>query len=50
MREKKIFLIRHAESEANVGGVFEHKHTIKITENGKQQSEDLAEILSKDFT
>ena len=44
---KKIILIRHAESESNVGGVFEHTHTIKITENGKQQAKELAEILDK---
>ena len=44
---KKIILIRHAESESNVGGVFEHTHTIKITENGKQQANELAEILDK---
>lgn len=45
---KKIFLIRHAESEANVGGTFhEHKHTIKITEEGKRQAQELKEILEK---
>ena len=44
---KKIFLIRHAESESNAGGVFEHKNIIKITETGKKQAQDLAEILDK---
>lgn len=45
---KKILFIRHAESEGNVGDiVFPHGHVIKITEKGKKQSTDLAEILDK---
>lgn len=43
----KVYLIRHAESESNTGGVFEHQNTIKITENGKKQAEILALALEK---
>lgn len=43
---KKIFLIRHAESESNAGGIYEHNYLVKITEKGKQQAKDLVEILS----
>jgi broad specificity phosphatase PhoE len=42
---KKIFLIRHAESEGNVGGYFEESHNIPLTEVGKRQAEDLVEIV-----
>ena len=38
---KKIVLIRHAESESNIGGVYEHQNVVKITENGKKQAESL---------
>ncbi len=41
----KVILIRHAESESNVGGVFEHQHTVKITSKGKTQAKDLSEVL-----
>jgi broad specificity phosphatase PhoE len=44
---QKIILIRHAESEANVGEVIEHKNIVRITEKGKKQAEDLAEILDE---
>ena len=45
---KKIILIRHAESEANLGDkILPHDNIIKITENGKKQAEDLREILDK---
>lgn len=44
---KKIYLIRHAESESNVGGIFEHNKLVKLTENGKQQARDLVEVLEK---
>jgi broad specificity phosphatase PhoE len=44
---KKIFLIRHAESEANVGIPQKHIHNIVITENGRQQASDLAESLER---
>lgn len=44
---KKIFLIRHAESEANVGGIFEHNRLVKLSENGRQQAKDLVEVLEK---
>ena len=45
---KKIILIRHAESEANVGDkIFPHDNIIKITENGKRQAEVLMEILDR---
>lgn len=43
----KVFLIRHAESESNIGGVFEHQNTIKITHLGKKQAEGLLEVLEK---
>lgn len=45
MKVKKIILIRHAESEANAGGIFEHSHIVKITEKGKRQAEDLVEVI-----
>lgn len=44
---KKIVLIRHAESESNIGGVYEHQNVVKITENGKEQAESLAMAMSK---
>lgn len=44
---KKIFLIRHAESEANVGIPQKYVHNIVITENGRQQASDLAESLER---
>lgn len=45
---KKIVLIRHAESEANVGDkILPHDNIIKITQNGKKQSEELVEVLEK---
>lgn len=47
MHMRKIYLIRHAESEANVGGVFMNSNNITITEKGKKQAEDLKEILEK---
>ena len=43
----KVFLIRHAESESNIGKVFVHQNTIKITQKGKQQAADLLEVLEK---
>ncbi len=44
---RKIFLVRHAESEANIGVDVLHNHTIKITELGKQQAKDLVELIEK---
>lgn len=41
----KIFIIRHAESQTNIGGIFEHKNIVKLTKNGKKQAEKLSEIL-----
>ncbi len=43
----KVILIRHAESESNIGIVFRHQNIIKITENGIKQANDLLEILDK---
>lgn len=43
----KVLLIRHAESESNIGGVFEHQNVVKITDNVKKQAEDLLEVLNK---
>lgn len=43
----KVFLIRHAESKSNVGGVFEHQNIITITDEGKKQAEKLSEILGR---
>jgi broad specificity phosphatase PhoE len=44
---KKIFLIRHAESEANAGGVFEFSNIVRLTDTGKQQAVELIGKLSK---
>ena len=44
---KKILLIRHAESEANAGGIFVYTHIVKITETGKKQAEKLKDVLDK---
>jgi broad specificity phosphatase PhoE len=45
---KKIILIRHAESQANVQKeLFRYSNIIKITENGRQQAKDLVEVLEK---
>lgn len=45
---KKVFLIRHAESEANVSKtVFPYDNIIKLTENGKKQAKDLCEVIEK---
>ena len=45
---KKIILIRHGESQANVQKeLFRYSDTIKITEKGKQQADELVEILEK---
>lgn len=43
----KVLLIRHAESESNIGGVFEHQNIVKITDNGKKQAEVLSDVLNK---
>lgn len=43
----KVFIIRHAESQTNIGGIFEHKNIVKLTENGKKQAEKLSETLKK---
>ncbi|MEK7136468.1 MAG: phosphoglycerate mutase family protein [Patescibacteria group bacterium] len=43
----RVFLIRHAESDSNIGTVLEHQNSIKITPAGKKQAEELAEILEK---
>jgi broad specificity phosphatase PhoE len=44
---KKVFIIRHAESESNAGLHIEDTHIARLTETGKKQAEDLVEILDK---
>ncbi len=44
---KKIILIRHAESEGNLGQYFEDSHIIMLSNEGKKQSQELIEILEK---
>lgn len=39
---KKIFFVRHAESEANVGSKTQFPHSINITERGKVQARNLS--------
>ena len=45
MLEKGIMLIRHAESEANAGGVTVTPESIALTERGHQQARALADSL-----
>lgn len=42
----KVFLIRHAESESNVGNKTSDPSTISITEKGKSQSLELANKIN----
>jgi len=42
----KVFLIRHAESEANVGNKTSHPSDISITIKGKSQSLELADEIT----
>ncbi len=44
---KKIFLIRHAESEENAGTHIEDSHIVRLSEEGKRQAEQLANVLEK---
>jgi broad specificity phosphatase PhoE len=44
---RKIYLIRHAESEANTGKFFYDPATIPITNKGLQQAIDLANRINK---
>ena len=44
---KRIFLVRHAESFSNIGEISAHTHAVRITDNGKQQAEDLVELIEK---
>jgi broad specificity phosphatase PhoE len=44
---KKILLIRHAESEENAGVHFEDSYIVRLSELGKKQATELAEILEK---
>jgi len=45
MTHKNITMIRHAESQANAGGVTLTPESIELTERGHQQAKDLAESL-----
>jgi broad specificity phosphatase PhoE len=43
----EIKIIRHAESEANVGDFFDNPATIRITNLGQKQAEALVSQLGK---
>lgn len=43
---KKIYLIRHAQSEANAGQAVRPNHEINITEQGNAQATDLSQWLT----
>lgn len=47
---KKIYLIRHAQSEANAGHALRPNHAINITEYGKGQAMELADWLNAHIT
>ncbi len=42
MTQKNIILIRHAESQANAGGVTLTPESIELTKRGHQQAQSLA--------
>ncbi|WP_315044148.1 histidine phosphatase family protein [Faucicola mancuniensis] len=44
---KKIYLIRHAQSESNAGVAIRPNHEINITELGKTQANELADWLQQ---
>ena len=43
---KKIYLIRHAQSESNAGQAVRPNHAINLTDVGKTQAQALAEWLT----
>ena len=47
---KKIYLIRHAQSESNAGQTVRPNHQINITDVGKTQAQELADWLSANVT
>ena len=47
---KKIYLIRHAQSESNAGQAVRPNHQINITDVGKTQAQELADWLSANVT
>jgi 2,3-bisphosphoglycerate-dependent phosphoglycerate mutase len=44
---KKIILVRHAESEENIGQHIEDSFIVRLTDLGERQSQELAEILDR---
>jgi broad specificity phosphatase PhoE len=46
---RKVILIRHAESEANVGITNDHGPKTVITENGKKQAEGICPLLDPSY-
>ncbi len=47
---KKIYLIRHAQSESNAGQAVRPNHAINLTDVGKTQAQELADWLSANVT
>ena len=45
---KRVWLIRHAESVANVGGRTTTPETIALTDIGEQQAKKLADEMSEE--
>lgn len=41
----KVILIRHAESESNIGNKTSHPESIKLTQNGEKQAELFADQM-----